>query len=162
MAFMHAFTFDSTLQAFSTRPGFRLHTERLNVHVGILSDFPTPTVLSGPSLHTRFLAQGLNRRNHHVTLMGPDTSDLASSGGLDLHVYKAFSYPTYPKIKFALPLEPRKLWRGVPDLDLIHGQTNSHMAQYACYRREHHGVGVLPTHPLHLPTNSHALVCAKI
>ena len=40
------------------------------MHIGILTDFPTQTVQSGPAIHTRFLADRMQARGHDVTLMG--------------------------------------------------------------------------------------------
>lgn len=128
------------------------------MRVGILTDFPSPSVQSGPALHTRFLEQGLLRRGHQVTLMGPDTSQLASTNGTPTHLYKAFSYPTHPNVKLAMPLDLKKLYARPPQLDIIHGQTNSHMARYASWLRKMYQVGVLHTQTIHLPTHSHFLM----
>ena len=77
--------------------------------VGILSQFPSPAVQSGPAIHTRFLHNGLVRRGHSVTLMGPDTGSVAAIEGQADLLFPAFGYPTHPNVKVAMPaLPPRR------------------------------------------------------
>ena len=100
------------------------------MRVGILTDFPTPTVQSGPSLHTKFLHDGLKKRGHDIVLMGPDTRSVAPTNGTPTHLYPAFSYPTHPNVKLSLPLRLGTLYNP-PEVDVVHSQTNTQMLHYA-------------------------------
>ncbi|MGM0575909.1 MAG: glycosyltransferase [Myxococcota bacterium] len=127
------------------------------MRVGILTEYPSPAVQSGPAIHTRFLSEGLERRGHDVVLMGPDTTGDAPVEGIETHLYRSFGYPTHPKVKVAMPVRPGHLWNA-PDVDVIHSQTNTHMVHYANWMREMRQVPVLNTHTIHLPTHCHFLV----
>ena len=56
------------------------------MRVGIMTEFPSDTVQSGPAIHTRFLKQGLMKRGHDVTLMGPDTRKYTPIDHPDVHL----------------------------------------------------------------------------
>ena len=131
------------------------------MRVGILSDYPSPAVQSGPALHTRLLYRGLKSRGHEVVLMGPDTGADAPIESADFQLYRAFSYPTHPKVKVAMPLPLRTLF-DAPRVDVIHGQTNNHMIHYGLWMRQMHKVPVINTHTIHLPTHSHFLLSDKL
>jgi 1,2-diacylglycerol 3-alpha-glucosyltransferase len=128
------------------------------VHIGILTDFPTPSVQSGPAIHTRFLADRMRARGHEITLMGPDTTMVADSSGPDnLHVFRSFGYPTHPHVRLALPWPPRRVFNP-PQVDLIHGQTQTHMIHYANWMRQMYRIPTLHTYIVDLPTHSHIIL----
>lgn len=131
------------------------------MHVGILTDFPTPTVQSGPSIHTKFLADKLKSRGHDVTVMGPDTRDLNDVSGYNFHLYKSFAYPTHPRVKFSLPSPLSRLIHP-PRLDVIHGQTSSHLMHYGAWIRKMWQVPLLSTHTVHIPTHSHLVLSDRL
>ena len=126
--------------------------------VGILSQFPSPAVQSGPAIHTRFLHDGLKRRGHQVTLMGPDTGSVAQVEGDTNFLFPSFGYPTHPNVKVAMPAAPWKLFSQRPTVDIIHGQAACHMLHYGVWAREMWGIPFLNTHIIHLPTHSHFLL----
>ncbi len=130
--------------------------------VGILSQFPSPAVQSGPAIHTRFLREGLERRGHRVTMMGPDTQAVAPVEGETNFLFPSFAFATHPNVKVAMPGGPRHLFADRPDVDIIHGQANCHMLHYGVWAREMWGIPFLNTHIIHLPTHSHFLLSDKL
>lgn len=125
--------------------------------IGILTDFPSVSVLSGPAIHTRFLHDGLRSRGHEVTLMGPETGEDALVDGTRFHLFKGVSYPSHPKVKVVLPWPANRVVQG-PELDVLHGQVNSHFIHYGVWLRQMYRTALLNTHTIHLPTHSHFLV----
>lgn len=130
--------------------------------VGILSQFPSPAVQSGPAIHTRFLHDGLKRRGHSVTMMGPDTGEQAPVDGTTDFLFPAFGYPTHPNVKVAMPGSPRDLFSKRPNVDVIHGQANCHMMHYGVWARQMWGIPFLNTHIIHLPTHSHFVLSDRL
>jgi glycosyltransferase involved in cell wall biosynthesis len=122
--------------------------------VGIVTDFPSIVVQSGPALHTRFLHDGLTRRGHDVVLLGPDTGVNSSSGEARTHLLKGYAFPSHPQVKVVVPAPLRQLV-DVPRLDVIHGQTNNHIIEWSNWMRKMHRTAVLNTNIIHLPTHSH-------
>ena len=128
---------------------------KVTVRVGILTEFPSPAVQSGPAIHTKFLREGLLNRGHEVVLMGPDTTSDAPDEGDASHLYYGVPWPTHPKVRIAMPgPSVSHLWNA-PDVDVLHCQTNTQMSDYATWMRQMHQVPVLNTHTVHLPTHSH-------
>ena len=128
------------------------------MRVGILTDFPSVAVMSGPAIHTRFLHDGLRARGHEVTLVGPDPGDHeAQPEGTQVHLFRGVPYPSHPKVKIVLPWPARQVV-DFPRLDLIHGQVNSHFSHYGIWQRRMHRTALLNTHTIHLPTHSHFLL----
>jgi len=130
--------------------------------VGILSQFPSPAVQSGPAIHTRFLHDGLVRRGHRVTLMGPDTGKVTRVEGASDFLFPSFGYPTHPNVKVAMPAAPWKVFSRRPDVDVIHGQAACHMLHYGVWARQMWGIPFLNTHIIHLPTHSHFLLSDRL
>jgi 1,2-diacylglycerol 3-alpha-glucosyltransferase len=125
------------------------------MRIGILTEFPSPSVQSGPAIQTQLLKRGLEERGHSTVLMGPR---LPSNEGLDAalgHEYPSVPWPTHPKVRVAMPGPSlRHLWNA-PVVDLIHAQTNTMMSDYASWIRRMWHVPVLNTHVIHIPTHSH-------
>ncbi len=128
--------------------------------VGLLTDFPSISVQSGPALHTRFLHDGLKRKGHDVTLMGPDTMD-GGSDAANMHLFKGVPYPSHPKIKVVVP-RPVSQLLNAPKLDVIHGQTNNHVIEWANWVRKMHRTAVINTNIIHLPTHSHFILSDRL
>lgn len=125
------------------------------MRIGILSEFPSPSVQSGISLQSQFLLNGLTRRGHQVVMMGPDTRRECSLNGQEAHLYVGVPYPTHRSVRIGLPGPSLKhLWRG-PEVDLVHCQSNTHMADYAHWCRLMWQIPVLNTHTVHIPAHSH-------
>ncbi len=131
------------------------------MRVGILTEYPSPAVQSGPAIHTKFLYEGLGRRGHDVMLIGPDTGSVMPIDGPETQLFHAVSYPTHPNVKIPLPRGLRSMY-DAPRVDVIHGQTNSHMIHYGVWVRELHGIPLLNTHTIHLPTHSHFILSDKL
>lgn len=127
------------------------------MRVGIFTDYPTQAVLSGPAIHTAFLKQNLERRGHEVTLFGPNTEGDEFFGQPGMHLFKGVPYPTHPKVKIAMPWPMENVLRP-PQVDIIHGQINTHMMLYGGWMRKMWRIPMLNTHIIHLPTHSHFLV----
>ena len=128
------------------------------MHIGIMTDFPTQSVQSGPAIHTRFLADRMQARGHKITLMGTDTTMVAEHTGPEqLHVFKSFGFPTHPKVRLAMPWPPQRLLNP-PMVDLIHGQTQTHMIHYSTWMRKMFRIPVLNTYIVDLPTHSHIIL----
>ncbi len=132
------------------------------MRVGILTQFPSPAVQSGPAIHTRFLNEGLNRRGHDVLLMGPDTTSLAPVSGNTDHIWPSFSYPTHPDVKVSMPGAPQNIFKRRPDIDVIHGQCSSHMMHYGIWARKMWGIPFLNTHIIHFPTHAHFILSDRL
>lgn len=125
--------------------------------IGILTDFPSVAVQSGPAIHTRFLHDGMRSRGHEVTLLGPETGVDTPIEGTNFHLFKGVSYPSHPKVKIVLPWPAERVINS-PELDVLHGQVNSHFMHYGVWLRERYKTALLNTHTIHLPTHSHFLV----
>lgn len=128
--------------------------------VGIFTDFPSVAVQSGPALHTRFLHDGLRRAGHDVTLIGPDTG-VPADGDEKLHLFNGTPYPSHPKVKVATP-GPMSALLAPPELDVIHGQTNNHMIEWANWVRKMNRTAVINTNIIHLPTHSHFILSDRL
>jgi glycosyltransferase involved in cell wall biosynthesis len=124
------------------------------MRVGILTDFPSISVQSGPAIHTRFLHDGLKRRGHGVTLIGPDTNAAEKVPTDEALLLQGIPYPSHPKVKVVVPSPLPRLWNG-PKLDIIHGQVNNHIICYANWLRRMHRTAVINTNIIHLPSHSH-------
>lgn len=129
--------------------------------VGILTDFPSIAVQSGPALHTRFLHDGLVRHGHECTLLGPDTVDRRKREDENLHLFKGVPYPSHPKFKVVVP-SPLRALTAPPELDIIHGQTNNHIIEWANWVRKMNRTAVINTHIIHLPTHSHFILSDRL
>ncbi|MFT7621113.1 MAG: 1,2-diacylglycerol 3-alpha-glucosyltransferase [Myxococcota bacterium] len=124
------------------------------MRIGLMTEYPSPSVQSGPAIHTRFLYERLMHTGHDVTLMGPDTGDEVPIDAAKTHLYKAMPYPTHPKVKIPAPGPWSTMWNA-PRVDVVHSQTNTHMVHYAVWMRQMHRTALLNTHTVHLPTHSH-------
>ncbi len=132
------------------------------MRVGILSEFPTPSVQSGISLQSQFLRRGLERRGHQVVMMGPDTRAESPIGDTANHLYVGVPYATHPQVRIAMPgPTPMHLWKA-PDVDIVHSQSNTHMVDYAHWMRQMWQTPVLNTHTVHLPSHSHFILNDKM
>lgn len=127
------------------------------MRVGIFTDYPQQTVLSGPAIHTAFLKRNLERRGHAVTLYGPNNGGNNYTSNEETHLFRGVAYPTHPKTKVVMPW-PMKNILHPPKVDIIHGQINTHMIHYGGWMRRMWRIPMLNTHILHLPTHSHFLV----
>jgi glycosyltransferase involved in cell wall biosynthesis len=125
--------------------------------VGILTDYPSIAVQSGPAIHTQFLHNGLKARGHDVTLIGPDTTSTTRIGDAKSFLFKGIPYASHPKVRVVVP-EPFSQLAAAPRLDLIHGQANNHIIEYANWMRRMYRTAVLNTNIIHLPTHSHFIL----
>ena len=130
------------------------------MRVGILTDFPSLALQSGPSLHTAFLHDGLTAKGHEVTLIGPET-ETAPREGTNTHLFRSVAYPSHPKLKVVVP-RPIKQLVNAPDLDIIHGQLNNHSIEWANWVRKMNRTAVINTNIIHLPTHSHFILSDKL
>lgn len=130
------------------------------MRVGILTDFPSLALQSGPSLHTAFLHDGLSAKGHEVTLIGPET-ETAPREGTRTHLFRSVPYPSHPKLKVVVP-RPLKQLVTVPELDIIHGQLNNHSIEWANWVRKMNRTAVINTNIIHLPTHSHFILSDKL
>jgi 1,2-diacylglycerol 3-alpha-glucosyltransferase len=125
------------------------------MRIGILTEFPSPSVQSGPAIHTQLLKQGLEARGHETVLMGPRMPSSDRGPDTTAHEYPSVPWPSHPKVRVAMPgPSMRHLWNA-PVVDLIHAQTNTLMSDYANWIRRMWQVPVLNTHTIHMPTHSH-------
>lgn len=131
------------------------------MQVGIITEFPSISVQSGPALHTRFLHDGLTKRSHEVTLLGPDTTGVAPSGDARTFLVKGYPYPSHPNVKVSVPSPLRKLL-APPKLDVLHNQTNTHMVEWANWIRKMNRTAVLNTNIIHLPSHSHFILSDRM
>ena len=121
--------------------------------VGILTEFPSPAVQSGPAIHTRFLSDGLMRRGHECTLIGPDTSDSEPMESGQHYLFKAWPYPTHPEVKLAVPGRPVDMFKNPPKVDVMHSQASSFL-HYGIWMRKMWRIPLLNTHVIHIPTTA--------
>ncbi len=131
------------------------------MRVGIFTEFPSPTVQSGPAIHTRFLASQLEKRGHSVVMLGPDTGGVTPMNGRDAHLFYSVPYGTHPNVRLSLPGPYRNLVER-PPVDVLHGQTNTAQLEYAGYARDMWGIPVINTHTVHLPTHSHFVLSDRL
>lgn len=125
--------------------------------VGILTDYPSVAVQSGPAIHTQFLHNGLKQRGHEVVLIGPDTSSTTQIGDAKSFLFKGIPYASHPKVRVVVP-EPLSQLPAAPRLDVVHGQANNHIIEYAIWMRRMYRTAVLNTNIIHLPTHSHFIL----
>lgn len=130
------------------------------MRVGILTDYPSVGHIAGPAIHTRFLKRTLEARGHEVVLMGPDTNGDDPVEG-ESHLYPGHAYPSMPKVKIPLPASWAQMW-DAPRVDLIHGQTNTHMIHYANWMRKMWGIPVVNTHTVHLESYAHFMLSERL
>lgn len=130
--------------------------------VGILTQFPSPAVQSGPAIHTRFLFHGLKGRGHGVMMMGPNTDRVTPVEGSRDYLFPSFAYATHPNVKVSMPGSPLGLFAKRPNVDVIHGQANCHMLHYGVWARQMWGIPFLNTHIIHLPTHSHFVLSDRL
>jgi 1,2-diacylglycerol 3-alpha-glucosyltransferase len=131
------------------------------MRVGIFTEFPSPTVQSGPAIHTRFLAEQLEKRGHSVVMLGPDTGANVPMNGRDSVLFYGLPFMTHPNVRISLPGPYRNLTER-PPVDVLHGQTNTAQLAYAGYAHEMWGIPVINTHTVHLPTHSHFLLSDRL
>lgn len=125
------------------------------MRIGILTEFPSPSVQSGPAIQTQFLKRGLEARGHETVLMGPRLPSSDGGHAEATHQYPSVPWPTHPKVRVAMPGPSMgHLWNA-PAVDLIHAQTNTMMSDYASWIRRMWQVPVLNTHTVHIPSHSH-------
>lgn len=137
------------------------------MRIGILTEFPSLSIQSGPALQTRLLHNGLRDRGHSVVLIGPDTSTQSPMGSTKTHLFANASfrhgspgvrrYPERPTINIPVPWPPRRFTES-PRLDVVHGQSASHMMHYGAWLRRTHGTAFINTHMIHLPSQVHFVV----
>jgi 1,2-diacylglycerol 3-alpha-glucosyltransferase len=131
------------------------------MHIGILTDYPTPSLMTGPALHTPFLANKLKERGHDVVLMGPDTTDVVPANGIPTFLFKGFGFPTHPDVKIVLPWPPEN-FRKPPKLDLIHGQTCQHLMYYGSWMRQMYRIPVVATNTVFMPVYSDHILSNRL
>jgi len=137
------------------------------MRVGILTEFPSPSIQSGPALQTRLLHDGLQARGHFVVLVGPDTSSQSPVEAANTHLFANASfahgppgrprYPARPTINIPMPWPPRRLVRP-PELDVLHSQCTSHITHYGAWLRKLRGTAFINTNVIHLPAHIHFLL----
>ena len=123
------------------------------MHIGVLTDYPTVSFMSGPAIHTRFLSEKLQERGYDVTLMGPKPPAHAPMNGTDTALFSGFGFPTHPDVKIALPW-PMNNFTDPPKVDLIHGQTAQHMMYYGSWMRQMFRIPVVATNTVYMPSYS--------
>jgi 1,2-diacylglycerol 3-alpha-glucosyltransferase len=131
------------------------------MHVGILTDYPTVSFMSGPAIHTKFLSENLEARGHDVTLMGPKPPAHAPLDDADTALFSGFGFPTHPDVKIALPW-PLKNFTDPPKVDLIHGQTAQHMMYYGSWLRQMHRIPVVATNTVYMPVYSGHILSERL
>lgn len=129
-----------------------------HMRVGVLTQFPSPAVQSGPAIHTRFLQQGLEKRGHKVVMMGPNTDGQEPVEGCQDHLFPGYRYPTHPEVKIGMPGSPTQFFKSRPVVDVIHAQANCHMLHYGVWARKMWRVPFINTHIVHIPTHSHFIL----
>ena len=123
------------------------------MHIGVLTDYPTVSFMSGPAIHTKFLSENLQARGHDVTLMGPKPPAHAPVDDPDAALFSGFGFPTHPDVKIALPW-PLKNFTDPPKVDLIHGQTAQHMMYYGSWMRQMFRIPTVATNTVYMPVYS--------
>jgi glycosyltransferase involved in cell wall biosynthesis len=120
--------------------------------IGILTDYARVALLTGPVFMTQFFKRELEKRGHGAQLIGPEDPDL-QPGEVppDTVLCPSFEFPHYKGYQVPVPLDPGMFSRPW-DLDLIHGQTNSLFLHFGVWLREYHGVPLLATNTIHLPS----------
>jgi glycosyltransferase involved in cell wall biosynthesis len=126
-----------------------------------MTEFPSVSVQSGPAIHTRFLYETMTGRGHDVTVMGPDTTQMAPLYAEKTQLYRGRPYPTHPKVTVPMPGAFGDMLNA-PEVDVVHSQTNMHMVHYAYWMRNMWQIPVLNTHTVHLPTHSHLVLSDKL
>ena len=131
------------------------------MHVGILTDYPTVSFMSGPAIHTKFLSQNLRKRGHDVTLMGPKPPSHAPMVDTNTALFSGFGFPTHPDVKITLPWPPKN-FTAPPKVDLIHGQTAQHMMYYGSWMRQMFRIPVVATNTVFMPVYSGHILSDKL
>lgn len=132
------------------------------LRVGILTQFPSQSVQSGPALQSNFLFHGLRSRGHQSRFIGPDTRSIAPCDDDGARLFPAYSYPTHPNVKLSMPDSLRRVYAESPDVDVIHSQAASQIIHYGLWAREMWGIPMINTHIIHLPTHIHFLLSDRL
>ena len=124
------------------------------MRVGLLTDYARFSMLAGPVMMTRFFKEQLEKRSHHVQLIGPDDPE-TQPGELpaDTVLCRALTFPHYKGFYVPIPVQP-ELFTNDYDLDVILGQSNSLFLHLGVWLREYHGVPLLATNTIHMPSYS--------
>ncbi len=122
------------------------------MRVGLLTDYARFSMLAGPVMMTRFFKEQLEQRGHHVQLIGPDDPE-ARPGELpdDTILCRSLTFPHYKGFFVPLPVQP-ELFTQPYDLDVILGQSNSLFLHLGVWLREYHGIPLLATNTIHMPS----------
>ena len=132
------------------------------MRVGILTQFPSQSVQSGPALQSSFLYRGLKDRGHQARFIGPDTRSIAPCDDDAARLFPAYSYPTHPNVKLSMPDSLRRVFAESPEVDVLHSQAASQIIHYGLWAREMWGIPMINTHIIHLPTHIHFLMSDKL
>ncbi len=132
------------------------------MRVGILTQFPSQSVQSGPALQSRFLYHGLRSRGHQVRFLGPDTRSIAPCEDPSARLFPAYSYPTHPNVRLSMPGSLSRAFSESPDVDVLHSQAASQIMHYGLWARDMWSIPLINTHIIHLPTHIHFLMSDKL
>ncbi len=132
------------------------------MRVGILTQFTSQSVQSGPALQSNFLFHGLKRRGHQARFIGPDTRSVAPCDDDDPRLFPSYSYPTHPNVKLSMPDSPVRVFSESPAVDVLHSQAASQIIHYGLWAREMWGIPLINTHIIHLPTHIHFLMSDQL
>jgi 1,2-diacylglycerol 3-alpha-glucosyltransferase len=132
------------------------------MRVGLLTDYARPSMLTGPVLMTKFFREHLMQRGHAVQLIGPEDPE-TRPGELpdDTVLCRALTFPHYKGFYVPLPLQPELFMRPY-DLDIVFGQSNSLFLHLGVWLRQYHGIPLLATNTIHLPSYTNHVLSDQI
>ena len=122
------------------------------MRIGIHTDYARASLLTGPVFMTQFFKESFERLGHEVQLIGPEDPETQPGEVPPGTVLcPALTFPHYKGFYVPLPVQPRMFTRPW-DLDVVLGQTNSLFLHFGVWLREYHGVPLLATNTIHLPS----------
>lgn len=132
------------------------------MRVGLLTDYARFSMLAGPVMMTRFFKEQLENRGHSVQLIGPHDKE-ASPQELpdDAILCRSLTFPHYKGFYVPLPVQP-ELFTYPYSLDIIFGQSNSLFLHLGVWLRQYHGIPLLATNTIHLPSYANHVLSDQI
>lgn len=132
------------------------------MRIGLLTDYARFSMLAGPVMMTRFFKEHFEHLGHDVQLIGPlDPETRPGELPDDTVLCKALTFPHYKGFYVPLPLEQELFTRDY-DLDVIFGQSNSLFLHLGVWLRQYHGIPLLATNTIHMPSYTQHVLSDRI
>jgi glycosyltransferase involved in cell wall biosynthesis len=121
--------------------------------IGMLTDFVAVEYCNGPALACQSFRRHMQKRGHHVGLIGPKPNNESRAEGETI-LLDSWRFRQYGNAPFAMPW-PLNTYAAKPEYDIIHANANSLLMHWAPMVRKLHGIPCIQTNTVHLPSFAH-------